>query len=251
MRRMARVLPAAAAVAGVAALLFSLSPARAALSPARQARAQQAYLAYCAMCHGPDGAADGEVAVALRRSETVVPHLDNGARLQAVGRAGVLRVIMRGGGHTGRSNIMPSWGTLLGPGLAEDITDYVMDIPNRRPGVPEATIQKYLKSPPGVPAEGRKLYVYHCSACHGAGGKGDGPSGEVLRRKRNARTRDLTDARYMATRTDQDLFVVISLGGGHLGKSVFMPAWTVDLTPAQIKDLVAYLRALSKTRARP
>ena len=30
-----------------------------------------------------------------------------------------------------------------------------------------------------------------------------------------------------------------------------MPSWTNDLTPAQIKDLVAYLRQLSKTPAKP
>jgi mono/diheme cytochrome c family protein len=55
----------------------------------------------------------------------------------------------------------------------------------------------------------------------------------------------------MSSRTDQDLFSAISLGGGHLGKSMYMPSWANDLTPTQIKDVVAYLRQISKTPSRP
>jgi mono/diheme cytochrome c family protein len=43
----------------------------------------------------------------------------------------------------------------------------------------------------------------------------------------------------------------VALGGGHIGKSTMMPAWTVTLTPSQIKDVVSYVRALSKTKSRP
>ena len=32
---------------------------------------------------------------------------------------------------------------------------------------------------------------------------------------------------------------------------VFMPAWTYTLKPEQIKDLVAYIRALSRTTPQP
>jgi mono/diheme cytochrome c family protein len=220
-------------------------------SPAGSARAQQAYLAYCAMCHGPQGAGDGEVAAALRRSSILVPRLDDAARLERVSRAGVLRIILAGGAHVGRSNVMPEWGGLVGQGLANNLADYVMSIPGRGPELPGATIQRYLQSPPGTPGEGRKLYVYRCSACHGPSGRGDGPSGEVLRRKRGVRPRDLTNARHFAGKTDRDLFAILSLGGAHMGKSVYMPAWSNDLTPAQIKDLVAYLRQLSGTRPRP
>jgi len=250
MRKRVRAAVAAALVAG----LTAASVPRAAdmtASPARIARAQQAYLAYCAMCHGPRGAGDGEVAAALLRSNVRVPRLDDAVAMGRVGRAGVLHIVLEGGAHVGRSNIMPEWGGLVGQSLAGDLADYVMSIPGRGPGAPAATVERYLKSPAGVAGEGRKLYVYHCSACHGPAGRGDGPSGELLRRKRGIRPRDLTDGRFMATRTDKDLFVVISLGGAHLGRSVYMPAWTSDLTPAQIKDLVAYLRQISRTPAKP
>jgi cytochrome c oxidase cbb3-type subunit 3 len=247
---MVRVLLTLAAILGLPAA-SALRAAEPATSPARPARAQQAFLAYCGMCHGSRGAGDGEVATALRRSSIIVPRLDDAARLAEVGRAGVLRIIAEGGAHVGRSNVMPEWGGLVGPALAGDLADYVMSLPEQGPSLAALTLERYLKSPAGVPAEGRSIYVYRCSACHGPGGKGDGPSGTLLQRKHGVRPRDLTDTRFMRTKTDQDLFTAISLGGGHLGKSVYMPSWANDLTPAQIKDLAAYLRRLSKTPSRP
>ena len=250
MRRMVGVLLAIASLPG----LCTAPGARAAepaASPARVVRAQQAFLAYCGMCHGPRGAGDGEVAAALKRSSIIVPRLDDAARLAKIGREGVLRIITEGGAHVGRSNVMPEWGGLVGAGLAGDLADYVMSLPGRGPSLAALTLERYLKAPAGVPAEGRSIYVYRCSACHGPGGKGDGPSGDLLRRKHGVRPRDLTDARFMGSRSDKDLYVSISLGGGHIGKSIYMPSWSNDLTPAQIKDLVAYLRQISKTTSRP
>jgi mono/diheme cytochrome c family protein len=236
------------------ALLHAVPALRAAeppIAPARLPRAQQAYLAYCGMCHGPRGAGDGDVAAALRRSNIMVPRLDDAARLEKLGRAGVLRIITEGGAHVGRSNVMPEWGGLVGASLAGDLADYVMSLPGQGPSRAEITLQRYLRSPPGVPRQGRAIYVYRCSACHGPAGRGDGPSGELLWRKHGVRPRDLTDSRYARRKGDRDLFTVISLGGDHMGKSVYMPAWSNDLTPGQIKDLVAYLRQISKTPARP
>jgi mono/diheme cytochrome c family protein len=219
--------------------------------PAKVARAQQAFLAYCGMCHGPRGAGDGEVAAALRRSSIIVPRLDDAARLAKIGRAGVLRIVTEGGAHVGRSNVMPEWGGLVGPALAGELADYVMSLSGQGPGLEALTLERYLKAPAGVPGQGREVYVYRCSACHGPAGKGDGPSGELLRRKQGVRPRDLTSTRFMRAKTDQQLFTEISLGGGHIGKSLFMPSWANDLTPGQIKDVVAYIRQISKTAARP
>ena len=170
------------------------------------------------MCHGPEGAGDGEVARALKRSNITVPRLDDAARLGTIGRAAVLRIVLEGGAHVGRSNVMPEWGGLLGPDLANELADYVMGLPERETGLPAITLERYLRSPPGVPTEGRRLYVFHCSACHGPGGRGNGPSGELLRHKHGVRPRDLTNTRFMRTRTDRELFTVVSLGGSHIGK---------------------------------
>lgn len=250
MRWMLRVLLALASVLGCFAASAPLA-AEPSTPPAKVERAQQAFLAYCGMCHGPRGAGDGEVAVALKRSSIIVPRLDDAARLAKIGREGVLRIVTEGGAHVGRSNVMPEWGGLVGAGLAGDLADYVLSLPGQGPRLSAATLEHYLQAPAGVPAQGRSIYVYRCSACHGPGGKGDGPSGDLLRRKHGVPPRDLTNTRFMSTKTDRDLFTAVSIGGGHIGRSVYMPSWANDLTPAQIKDVVAYLRQISKTPARP
>ena len=62
------------------------------------------------------------------------------------------------------------------------------------------------------------------------------------------RPRNLTDSTYFATKTDQELYATISLGGAHMGKSMYMPSWSYTFPPAQIKDLLAYVRAISHTQ---
>jgi mono/diheme cytochrome c family protein len=214
-------------------------------------RGQEAFLAYCAVCHGDRGAADGEMAAALRESGVQVARLDDEARWRQLGRDGVRKVIAAGGAHTGRSNLMPAWGERLESPMIDDIAAYVFTLPARKPGVTEATLQRYLEAPAGVPAEGRRIYVHYCSACHGPYGKGDGPYAEALRQQHNVRPRDLTDSAYIGAKSDADLFAIVSLGGGHMGKSNFMPAWTVSLPPEQIKNVVSYVREISKTAPKP
>ena len=215
-------------------------------------RGQEAYLAYCAMCHGEWGEGDGPLAEQLQKQSGIRPaHLNDRARLGEMGRQELVHVIERGGAHTGRSNLMPPWGERLDADVINHIADFVMTLPDLKPGIPASTIEKYLQAPPGTPAEGRKLFVFYCTICHGPYGKGDGLLADTLRARNNIRPRNLTDSLYLAKKTDQELYATVSLGGGHMGKSVFMPAWTVTLTPSQIKDLVSYVRAISHTASRP
>lgn len=253
-----RALVIAAFCAGLAAFpLLAQAPkpdsAAAAIKlTGQQERGARAYLAYCAMCHGDHGAGDGPLAADLARREGAKPaHLDDAARLEKLGSQGVRKVITRGGAHTGRSNLMPEWGQHLAPGVVADIAEYVMVLPRLNPGIPAATIAKYLAAPPGSPAEGRTLFVRFCSGCHGPQGKGDGFNADTLRVRHKIRPRNLTETAYFAKKTDRDLYATIALGGGHMGKSAFMPGWTYRLEPAQIKDLVSYVRAISKTPAQP
>lgn len=212
---------------------------------------QRTYLAYCAMCHGNSGNGDGEVAAVMQKQGVVVARLNDGERMNGLSREDLKKVIAQGGAHTGRSNLMPAWGDLLGPELIDALAAYVGTLSAAHPAIPHATLQEYLAAPPGTAGEGRTLYVHHCSACHGPQAKGDGPIGERLWAEHQVRPRDLTDSTYIGTRTDKELFAVVSRGGGHFKKSTFMPAWTVTLSPAQIRDVVAYVRSVSHTAAKP
>ncbi len=218
---------------------------------AQLAVGQRGFLAYCAMCHGNSGNGDGEVAIVLKQKGIVVARLNDGQRMSGLTKADVTKIISQGGAHTGRSNIMPAWGDLLGPETVDAVASYVMTLSAAHPAIPSETLQEYLAAPAGTPADGRELFVHHCVACHGDQAKGDGPIGEQLWALHKVRPRNLTDSTYIATRSDRELYAVVSRGGGHFKKSTFMPSWTVTLSPAQIRDLVAYIRYVSHTAAKP
>ena len=251
MRTVSRISYGALAAGGLMGLvLFGVAAARTAAE--RLESGARGYQEYCAMCHGNEGYGDGDVAANLKKDARVsVARLNDAGRLAVLGRSGVKQVIVNGGAHTGRSNLMPAWGNKLSATLVDDITDYVCSLPTQKPGIPTSTLRKYLEAPAGTPAQGRTLYVHNCSACHGPYGKGDGSFASALRQHHKIRPRNLTDSTYIVTRNDQQLFVTISLGGGHVGKSTYMPAWAVYLSPGQIKDVVSYIRAISRTESRP
>lgn len=215
-------------------------------------RGQQAYLAYCAQCHGPWGEGDGPRSAELEIKNGVRPAMLNSTpRLTELGRTELVSVITKGGGRTHRSNVMPRWGEKLKSGVIDEIADYVMLLPTIKAGIPKATIDKYLASTPGSPTAGRKLFVYYCTICHGPYAKGDGFLADSMWARDKVRPRDLTDSLYFVNKTDKEMFVTVSLGGGYTGHSSHMPGWSVTFKPEEIRDLMSYIRTISRTEARP
>lgn len=103
--------------------------------------------------------------------------------------------------------------------------------------------------PPGlsrVEETGKRLYVAICAYCHGVNGDGFGLNAPNLA----VPPRDHTDASYMASRTDEQLFAVIKYGGGAQGRSNLMPPWGGRLSDREITALVAYVRTLPGTPAK-
>ncbi len=94
----------------------------------------------------------------------------------------------------------------------------------------------------GDPAKGKESYAKFCASCHGNAGKGDGPGAAAL----NPKPKDLTDKAYMAKLDDRYLADIIAKGGAAVGKSPLMPPWGAALKAEDIRDVVAFLRSLSK-----
>ncbi len=81
-----------------------------------------------------------------------------------------------------------------------------------------------------------------CAACHGKDGKGQGPAAKAMKIK----TADWTDKATMEMLKDDFLKEIISKGGKAVSKSKRMPAYSKKLKPADVVNLVAYVRSFSK-----
>jgi mono/diheme cytochrome c family protein len=75
----------------------------------------------------------------------------------------------------------------------------------------------------------------HCAKCHGADGKGQTNIGKKLKVK------NYTDAKVQAELTDDAMTKAISEGVMENAKER-MKGFKDELSPAEIKDLVAYIR---------
>ncbi|MEW6248751.1 MAG: c-type cytochrome [Nitrospirota bacterium] len=82
---------------------------------------------------------------------------------------------------------------------------------------------------------GRAVYERHCLACHGVGGRGDGPEAASLRTKPANFHRAIS-----MLKSDEELLRVIEYG------VVFSPmhAWQGKLTEGELQDVLAYIRLL-------
>lgn len=97
-----------------------------------------------------------------------------------------------------------------------------------------------LIMPPGLvdgdPARGEALFTAWCTRCH---------SSDVAdRESRMFRGYPRLDCgEWVATVSDVYLFRIISEGGEAFGKQAVMKPFSDELSPAEISDLVAYLRS--------
>ena len=90
-------------------------------------------------------------------------------------------------------------------------------------------------------AEAKEIFSTRCSTCHGPQGKGDGPAGAAL----NPKPRNLGEAAWQKSVTDDHIEKIIVGGGTAVGKSAMMPP-NPDLAskPDVVKALTAQIRGL-------
>lgn len=87
--------------------------------------------------------------------------------------------------------------------------------------------------------EAKTIYASRCATCHGAAGKGDGAASAGL----NPKPRDLSEAAWQKSVTDEHIEKIIAMGGPAVGKSPLMPP-NPDLTskPEVVKALRMIVR---------
>lgn len=107
---------------------------------------------------------------------------------------------------------------------------------------PEASGQRPAVPPAGAvsPERAAQLYGTWCAACHGVGGKGDGPNAASLPVKPSVHS----SREAMAARPDDSLFDTIASGGAVMNRSPRMPPFGGTLSAIEIRALVRHIRTL-------
>src|SRR5262245_51698951 len=92
-------------------------------------------------------------------------------------------------------------------------------------------------------SEGKKVFEPICWTCHGMSGHGDGPASAGLEPK----PRNLGDAAWQKTVTDEHIRNVVTMGGAAVGKSPAMPAQPqLKGNQAVLDALIAHVRSLAQ-----
>jgi len=188
-------------------------PERVAAAEARDraaatAAGQTLYADNCAMCHGEEG--EGVDAPPLNDSNFL--HDTPDSRIFSVIGSGV------------PSTEMPAWNQAHGgPFTDEEIRQVVAYLRSWEDTAPD----RLAEAMKGDPEEGLAVYAATCVVCHGIEGEGtaQGPA--------------LNDPERLAKFDDEWYASTIADGRPAAG----MPTWGTVLSPVQIRDLVALLRA--------
>lgn len=109
------------------------------------------------------------------------------------------------------------------------------------PAVDRARTNPVPDSPEAL-AKGRAVFQRHCTACHGPGGKGDGPA--------STEARDLTDPAVQSRLTDGEIFWKIGTGRKK-DDEMAMPAFARRIGVQDRWKLVRYLRSLATPATAP
>jgi mono/diheme cytochrome c family protein len=184
----------------------------------------------CAQCHGEQGR--GGVSPYVPALTTVA---------QAMTPAQLRQIIDHGLGESAnpKKPFMPVWGQVISSTQANELVAYLRA---GLPAVPTA-VPPTVPTGQGQAVAGSVLYVrYGCINCHGPNGLGGVPN--PLSPDRSIPPLSGQDFRTQFN-TDQKIKDVIE-SGSVIGNApiVSMPHWGGILSPAQLDELVAYLKTL-------
>ena len=188
-----------------------------------QERGKVVYESHCATCHGVDGGAETPAGRLLS------PRPRNFADPVEMSRVTIDRIyhaIKEGRPGTG----MAAWGQVLSESQIGDVMDYIQALARQTPA--------RLSSEQLSLEVGRRIYERECVLCHGKDGRAQTEAARVLR----PRPHDLADPIEMARVDDGRMYSSIKLGRRATG----MAGWGELLSPAEIIDLMRYVRTLEQ-----
>jgi len=99
-------------------------------------------------------------------------------------------------------------------------------------------LQNPLPRDDATMTRGQRMFAIYCTACHGAGGRGDGPVAEYFAERPPT---DLTSTR-VRNQTDGYMYATLRNGGGN------MPAYGHAISPEERWAIVHFVRTLQEPR---
>ncbi len=190
-------------------------------APSAYQRGKTLYETHCAVCHGVDGRADTPVGRVLK------PRPRNFADPIEMARLTVDRIYLAiKEGRPGTA--MAAWGQVLTETQIGDVIDYIHSLVSPH-GRALSAEQLSLEV-------GRRLYERECAVCHGVGGRADTEAAKVLHPSPSR----FADPIEMARLDDGRMYSAIKLGR----PGTAMGGWGELLSPAEIIDMMRYIRTL-------
>jgi cytochrome c oxidase cbb3-type subunit 3 len=98
--------------------------------------------------------------------------------------------------------------------------------------------------PAGNQGKGKEIYQERCVLCHGSQGHGWDWGKKAVRPP--VPVPNLVE--IVPQRSDANLMSAIRDGGQAVGLTQFMPAYGFNMNEQELKDVVAYLRSLQRTK---
>lgn len=96
---------------------------------------------------------------------------------------------------------------------------------------------------------GKQIYEYFCSKCHGIDGRGDIP--DEIKQNWDVPPPDFTDGYFNSKEPRKDWYTVIKYGGSRLGLSQTMPAFGDVFTDEQIYDVIEHIKSFVDQKKYP
>lgn len=220
----------------------------AAADPVTLLRGRAAYRAACEPCHGAGGDGESDVSRYLdpppRDFRKAVYKFQTTPCGSLAPESDIVRVVTQGLPGTK----MPAWEGVLTESEIAAVADYVKDaLAQRRPSAEPMKVSDEPGPDAAGVERGRRVFeLLECAKCHGASGRGDGPSARTLKDDwgRPIEPRDLSRSLYKSGGTNPDLYRVIAQG--ICGTP--MPSHGDLVTTEELWDLVHYVRSLGKEK---
>jgi mono/diheme cytochrome c family protein len=255
----ARLLLRGTFIAWIVAVFAALTGTGRAAAPdtgtdAQRAAGKKTYLKYCSQCHGDNGDGDGYAAPHLRPRPRNFTSGKFKIRTTPTGalptHQDLINIIRRGMPYTS----MPAWPNFSDEevsDLAYFITTFSPDFANPEKEPKPVQLPSAPKATKDTIAQGKKLFEDNgCIKCHGALGRGDGPSAPTLVDDwgHPIRPADLAQSwTFRGGSSREDIFRAITTGLN----GTPMPAFGEALQPDQRWAIVDYIDSLSGGGAGP